>query len=554
MIEPMIILAIIQVLCISPGLAVAPLAPSHEVARQNGFHIFNSIHSAMRQWGSSLNHNGMALIPATVPRGSLFYHGTHRNRTAGPPPGPEWLAFEIEHAETFAFSMRYNDSVFGDYMRDTPVFPNSGRQKVMGVSPDEDVHLLSYNLRGYLHTYQTTRDLKLLYVDGSSAGKSDMGMLDTQDLILRSLRNSSDNRPAWDEWDRARDLCSIVTDWGYDGIIRMEIGFEIIHCDFSSGLDLLSVLRRPFFDPGHSGARVRIIRNIFQFARAITHRYDGFDSNRVKLDFSRLVSAYFYPINLTNPDPEAKELPRLMSTTMAERRSVRSRVVEANKQLTSPNIEWQSIVDMIVSRYGDRLALMKSPSIHATTLVQEVYKVTDTYFEYPKTSEDINSQPDPSGENEALQRCIGHYLQPVEIFQDSFTQEDKLIYTAITSVTTRICETLFESRTLIQNVESGSLQHSGRPEELEAKFQQAAWKSQKLILDLADSLRWTDWRKCRGCTVDEICFVAMWPYGRPVDHYHPGCVNETVFDDPLENNYWFPHGVPGQSDRILDSY
>ncbi|RYP52925.1 hypothetical protein DL768_002021 [Monosporascus sp. mg162] len=74
-----------------------------------------------------------------------------------------------------------------------------------------------------------------------------MGMLDTQDLVLRSVRSPSDE-PLWDEYDRAKELCGLVTDWGYDGIIRMEIGFEAIYCNFASGLDVLSVLRRPFFD------------------------------------------------------------------------------------------------------------------------------------------------------------------------------------------------------------------------------------------------------------------------------------------------------------------
>lgn len=535
----LIILATVQALRVTTGLAAASHAPSHEVARQNGFQIFNSIHSAMRQWGSSLNHNGMALIPASVPKGSLFYHGT---QTPGPPPGPEWLAFEVEHAESFAFSIRYNDSHSDNGISDTSAHPGQNSQMVLRGSPDEDVRASSKNIRGYLLTYQTNRDLKLLYVDGSSAGKSDMGMLDTQDLVIRLLRNSSNSRPAWDEWDRARDLCNIVTDWGYDGILRMEIGFEIIYCDFASGLDLLRVVRRPFFDQGQPGGRAGMGRRLFHWARAVTHRYDGFDSNRIRLDFSRMVSAYFYPVNLTNPDPEAQEVPRLLSTTMAERKSIRSRVVEVNARETSPNIEWQSIVDMIVSRYGDRLALMNSPSIHADNLVQEIYNVVNTYLKYPKTPEDINGQQDSSKENEAFQMCIRHYVQPVEIFQDSFTQEDKLIHTAITAVTTRICETLFESRRLIQEAKLDLLQHSGRFEELEAKLQEAVWESQKLIIDLADDLQWTDWRKCRGCTVDEICFVAMWPYGRPVDHHRPGCVNETVFENPLENNYWFPHG------------
>ncbi|KAK3375849.1 hypothetical protein B0T24DRAFT_617161 [Lasiosphaeria ovina] len=48
---------------------------SEEAARHNGFHIFNAVHSALRQWGSSLNHNGLLLFLATVPNDILLYHG-----------------------------------------------------------------------------------------------------------------------------------------------------------------------------------------------------------------------------------------------------------------------------------------------------------------------------------------------------------------------------------------------------------------------------------------------------------------------------------------------
>jgi len=55
--------------------------------------IFNSINSALRQWGSSLKHNGMGFIPVMIPSGTFLYHGTDtKNRVKG----MEWLAFEIE--------------------------------------------------------------------------------------------------------------------------------------------------------------------------------------------------------------------------------------------------------------------------------------------------------------------------------------------------------------------------------------------------------------------------------------------------------------------------
>src|SRR3954451_7330658 len=77
-------------------------ATSHSWSQEvqhNTNHIFNAIHSSMRQWGSSLNHNGMSFFLATVPAGTRLYHG---GSTRDPVIGPEWLAFEAEHALMFA--------------------------------------------------------------------------------------------------------------------------------------------------------------------------------------------------------------------------------------------------------------------------------------------------------------------------------------------------------------------------------------------------------------------------------------------------------------------
>lgn len=524
---------------LASSLAVASssaLYPSHESARRNCFDIFNSVHSAGRQWGSSLNHNGMAVMPSTVHQGSLFYHGTQRSREAGPPPIPEWLAFEPEHSEGFAISTKYNDSAdpgISSWDRS-----NLKGQAVMGGS-ELPIGVAESAMRGYLHTYRANRDLRLLYVDGMSAGKSRLGTMDLGDFVLRM----KDDTVFLDEYERAYDLCGLVADWGYDGILRMEIGFEIIYCDFFSGLDLLDIKRQPFADQVEG--RTSPVHDLFLLASAAARHYDGFGSNRLSLDFSRMVSAYFYPLNLTNPDPEAQHLPRLLSTTRAEREVLRSRIVEVNKQDTSPVVDWQNVVDMIVSRYSDRLALMTSASIDANGLVEEVYRATNTYFEFPATPNDVNAMTgDDTREIEARQKCAKHYLQPVEPLQDTFTQEDELLYTAIEAVTTRICAAFFDSRALILEAQLGRdhlrLQTSGGEDEGENDLLDAVETSRRIVTELVDDLRWSGWKRCQGCSIGEICFLPMWPFGQTVDYHCPRCVDELHFELPFKDNYWFP--------------
>src|SRR6266536_6638969 len=164
--------------------------PSIETANANANSIFNAIHSSMRQWASSIKHNGMSFFPARIPERTLLYHGWPDNKPPGfPIGGLDWLAFEIEHAEFFAQRMQGDDGHFEP---------------------------------GYLHVYQTTRPLDLLYIDGMSAGKSPLGTLDTQDILLLNT-----TREALDE-SRATDLCKMAVDWKIDGFIRMEVGFEVI--------------------------------------------------------------------------------------------------------------------------------------------------------------------------------------------------------------------------------------------------------------------------------------------------------------------------------------
>jgi len=95
-------------------------------------------------------------------------------------------------------------------------------------------------------TYQTTRRTKCIYFDGESATLFGSGQLDTQ--MLQIWGNvSGPTRPdtgfggLWEEYARAIGLCDWLQDkelggpgWGFEGIVRMNAGFEMIWCDFLS--------------------------------------------------------------------------------------------------------------------------------------------------------------------------------------------------------------------------------------------------------------------------------------------------------------------------------
>ena len=93
--------------------------------------------------------------------------------------------------------------------------------------------------------YQTTRAAKCLYFDGESATLFGTGQLDTQMLHIWGNLTGPAKRGdlffLFDEYARAAGLCDWLKDrklgglgWGYEGIVRMNAGFEMIWCNFSS--------------------------------------------------------------------------------------------------------------------------------------------------------------------------------------------------------------------------------------------------------------------------------------------------------------------------------
>jgi hypothetical protein len=199
--------------------------------QQNAFRIFNAIHSSMRQWGSSLNHNGVSYFPATVPKDTELYHGT---RTDVPVTGIQWLAFEPEHALHFARQRRRRPPPDD---RSSVPYANA-KQKPVKLDPEEGE-------LGFLHTYTTNKELHLLYIDGMSAGKTSNGTLDSQDFVILNYTNG-DEGLGFRDGDRAQALCKVAAhDWKgrVDGFIRLEAGFEIILCDFGKDLDVKRITR-----------------------------------------------------------------------------------------------------------------------------------------------------------------------------------------------------------------------------------------------------------------------------------------------------------------------
>lgn len=498
-----------------------PIQPSHESARHNANRIFNAIHSAGRQWGSSLNHNGFGFVPAVVPRGTLLYHGS---RSRHPPTGLQWLAFEVEHAQVFAVSYRCSRGDGHSLCRhgEEPVRPVTEQQQMPIAFNTSDLDG-GWNSRGHLHTYRASRDLNVLYIDGMAAAKSKCGTLDSQDLLLRENKTGSwDNY--MDEQNRAQSICDMITAWGYDGFVRIEIGFELIQCNFSHSLDLMTVTRSLMPRDQLSKGKMAV----FQLARAVGRGFDGLGADRLRLDFSSMLSGFFFPINISHTDPERPDLIRLGAASLSQLKDIKWHLRELSFQHRRFTVDWQAIVDLIIGRFADRLALMVSSHISPASFIEEIEKATLAYFDAPALSEDIDAHRSGENTEEAIDRCSKHYLMIADHVEDQWSAEDRLILTAVDVVAHDICKTLFGVRSSFEALNS-SINHQ--------KLEEAFQIGQEELESLMQRLQWTEWKKTLPCLVDEVWFISMYPYGTKEDHWKPGC--RSIEEMHLERvGYW----------------
>ncbi|PCH38451.1 hypothetical protein WOLCODRAFT_136288 [Wolfiporia cocos MD-104 SS10] len=181
-----------------------PPHPPEPVDNSTAPFIFNSLSSLLVQWPNTYHQNGHTIIPGFLEPFTLLYHA--RKDANVPPPSPEWFAFDSE--------MSYG------------IMAGRGGNT-------------------YLLTYRNIQPARIVYFDGMSAALSETGWLDSQEVLIagKGRMNSSEDYPSFNEYRRALSLCKWGEDFGVEGFVRMNAGFELLWCDFSSpALQLVSHL------------------------------------------------------------------------------------------------------------------------------------------------------------------------------------------------------------------------------------------------------------------------------------------------------------------------
>ena len=455
-------------LCVLSALAAA-IAQSNDLPRAapNANHIFNAIHSSMRQFGSSLNHNGMSVFFATVPQGTRLYHGTDSPFRVN---GTEWLAFDPEFALKFTRAIERSPG-------------NKRRKRVSQTCMD--VHEEETKPHGYLHTYLTKRQLRLLYLDGQSGTPSVKGTLDLQDYIILT---GPPDKSTHQEYDRAYESCHLAqSEWSgrIDGILRMETGFEIILCSFKDTLGVESITQ--VIDQ----RTVRDVNEQSDLYRAAVARFDGIGGDRVWLDYEDFVTIFAVPDVLSFNDDGR---PRV-KTSSHSIPVVRSAIKDmALRDHDLDVVDWQAVTDMVVSRYADRIEYLASGGGPDTTTFQsEVSRALKPFIDYSLRNS-----------SDEVVRCSHQFIPPG-------SDRSLLPRRAILNVTSKLCSTLVT--TLSPDVDSST--------------------GIEQIKRLKEWLGWTHWKKCRGCGNREVCFLPVFPWGTSEDLESPTC---------RSNVNWTPDG------------
>ncbi|KAI0060147.1 hypothetical protein BV25DRAFT_986639 [Artomyces pyxidatus] len=468
--------------------------------------LFSAVSSLLQRWPNTLYKNGHVIVPATIPIGTPLHHG---RITEEVPTVPEWAGFDFEHAYL--------------YCRRGPC---------------------------YVVSLITTRDLRLAYFDGSSSIKWGNGTLDTQDVLTWGKPLAG--RCA-DESQRIEELCAWGKAFGIDGFLRMSYNFEVMLCDFSAGLEVISVQNylpksvpdgeyedvHEFGDLSQSNARAQTRKQscpplpgpssigpqpgppegwrgslpegfTFDFQPLVTgswrNRSPG--ETRVHADYSGLVT--FYDMALTSLIAPRRGVPRqnhrLLGISANDSARVHAELVEVFGRRTSGSgADWGSVTGVIMERYAGRLDTLRytlepAASPNATRQAALVRFQLLTMLVPYMTTDSVPTNV--SWTSSIVERCSTpstSYL-PAALLQ--LTPQERRIHGSVQGTLHEICRKLTLMWADAFDIEAAS--------EERAVTALENWRAH--VKELMDWLGWSVWVDCNpACNPDAMCYLSSWP-------------------------------------------
>ncbi|TFK69283.1 hypothetical protein BDN72DRAFT_959657 [Pluteus cervinus] len=506
--------------------------------------VFDTVASLLQHWPNTRYRNGHNIVPGVVPVGTLLYHGRPWQEI---PDKPDWVATDPEHARFFCASFNSSSGCW---------------------------HM----------SFVATRPLKILYFDGSSAAKMQGGSMDTQDYVAWNA-----TRPDWIYNDRKRivDLCNWGKRYQLDGFYRMEMDFEIMLCDFTSGTQLVSSVQLdPEFtrpnrtelgeilsaEAPYRPARdsLRIDYQVIQ-AGSWHNFYPG--ETRLRLDLTRLISFYdtdMFPILVQARSGVDRLQHRPSGISEKGVQLLHERLDEVLRDFGNPQgvhlvqgpasgsgVDWRTLYQVIVDRYADRLEMLQyilnstDPTAgnyhqnHTQTADNAMYRLQLMLTTYalrtarPPTV-DAGAHNNLSWASPVYQYCATTHTSALYPFKPSFTKSEHLLLSALEGTNREICRVLV--RLWAEGKQAGI--DPGLPFQPSDNWLPMLnrWKAE--IDGLMGWLGWSLWLKCRPtCSMEETCYLPTWPWFKT----KPPAISEEAFqgeatghdpDPDLDDEEW----------------
>ncbi|CCF57211.1 hypothetical protein KAFR_0C02180 [Kazachstania africana CBS 2517] len=537
---------------------------------ENSTAIFNSIYAALRQAGSDIHPLGVSYFPAVIPKGTLMYH-------AGAPEIPEsfeWLAMDHEFSFTFGVrSQKYGRNATGG-----DKFPGFGPGKD-GPSGNKPPGGLpgggqrrgkngptgNRQSKNNFLTFRATKDLnRFLYLDGASAAKTSSGEMDTQkmlsDVINWKLGINDSDVDSYHMIERmyAARICEWGRPFGLDGIIRVEVGFEVVLCDFNNGAtELVSNVNIPSPNsalglpapanvtkengwPLDDNGKIieeeltdeqRDIMDQEDFWQETLSQYtsmQGFDQiragfvhdkrdKRVELDYRYLITG----INRTYINPDANNR-RLLNDDMTWEKQLE--IVNDLEEVISygfdarKSIDWQQVEDEIVDKFAPMLKMMhkflnsdsetEEGELSLSDIALQVTRYTLNFVLRFTTVESNDEESSSSLKTfgSGRQFAIFEYAKPLSVLE---TPSDYLIWSANVRVVEAIVDTIYDIHELLLPIVKNNL----FDKEAEEGYEESAIESSRSKINaLVKQLDWIafDYKCDRACNWDEVCYTPSW--------------------------------------------
>ncbi|KAF8556590.1 hypothetical protein OG21DRAFT_1495412 [Imleria badia] len=466
--------------------------------------VFETVHSLLQLWPNTRMRNGHAIVPGIIPKGTLLYHGRSSNVLS---TSHEWFATDPEHSYIYC-----------------------------GNTPEAEC---------WQFTLATTRLLKVVYFDGSSAVKMEDGTLDTQDLLLWGETRGSEMK---EEMRRIKDFCKWGKKYGLDAFVRMQIDFEVMLCDLTSGVRVISssnLVSRMIQWP----QKIRLQVTMFELMNAGSWHSHFPGETRVQLNLAGLVTFYdtqLAPSLIPIRAGQERWDHRVQNISSEDLSAAKARLEDAltRPEGLSSGIDWATLIQVIIDRYARRLELVRYLLSARTTNPDDVLDLANKtqhqlrvmltpYLPFLSASTDPPDETKPDWATPVFRLCATTHTYSMDSELPFMTVSEKSILQAVRGTTREICRMV--TKMWIAGVHAGLdplLNTKEYPDIARVTHLRNAW-----IEDLSNLMAWLDWSewvKCDpACGPEEACYLPTWPFGFPGGDKIPyvGTISPPVTDE-----------------------